>query len=70
MANKTYIGLHPNNLNRTKYGEITLYVEGEPAAFFSGSSNVTFSGSLGIQGIADVSAYIAALQSAGAPTLQ
>ena len=70
MANKTYIGLHPNNLNRTKYGEITLYVEGEPAAFFSGSSNVTFSGSLGIQGIADVSASIAALQSAGAPTLQ
>ena len=70
MANKTYIGLHPNNLNRTKYGEITLYVEGEPAAFFSGSSNVTFSGSLGIQGIADVSASIASLQSAGTPTLQ
>ena len=43
---KTYIGLHPNDLNRTDYGEVVLYVEGQPVAFFSGSGDVTISGSL------------------------
>jgi hypothetical protein len=43
---KTYIGLHPNDLNRTDYGQVVLYVEGQPVAFFSGSGDVTISGSL------------------------
>ena len=58
---KTYIGLHPNDLNRTDYGEIVLYVEGVPVAFFSGSGDVTISGSLAIEGITNVSASIAAV---------
>lgn len=60
MSNKTYIGLHPNNLNRTEYGQVVLYVEGEPVAFFSGSGDVVISGSLAIEGITNVSASIAA----------
>ena len=60
MSNKTYIGLHPNNLNRTEYGQVVLYVEGEPVAFFSGSQDVIISGSLAIEGITNVSASIAA----------
>lgn len=60
MSNQTYIGLHPNNLNRTNYGEVVLYVEGVPVAFFSGSGDVTISGSLAIEGITNVSASIAA----------
>jgi len=43
---KTYIGLHPNDLNRTDYGQVVLYVEGQPVAYFSGSGDVTISGSL------------------------
>lgn len=57
---RTYIGLHPNDLNRTEYGEIVLYVEGQPVAFFSGSGDVTISGSLAIEGITNISASIAA----------
>lgn len=60
MSSKTYIGLHPNNLNRTEYGQVVLYVEGEPVAFFSGSGDVVISGSLAIEGITNVSASIAA----------
>ena len=63
MANK-YIGLHPNDLNRTKYGEIVLYIEGEPAAFFSSSGDFIISGSLAIGGIANVSASISAAANA------
>lgn len=41
-----YVGLDPNNLNHTNYGRVVLYVEGQPVAFFSGSGDVTISGSI------------------------
>jgi hypothetical protein len=56
---KTYIGLHPNNLNRTEYGKIVLYVEGVPVATFEDDGNVTITGDLAINGITNVSASIA-----------
>ena len=61
MTNK-YIGIHSNDLNRTRYGEIVLYVEGQPVGFFSSSGDFVISGSLGIGGIANVSASIAGIR--------
>ena len=60
--NNKYIGIHSNDLNRTRYGEIVLYVEGQPVGFFSSSGDFVISGSLGIGGIANVSASIAGIR--------
>lgn len=61
MANNTYIGINPNSLVQTETGELSLYVNGEPAVFFSSSANVTFSGSVGIEGVSDISASLASM---------
>jgi len=41
-----YVGLDPNNLNHTGYGQVVLYIEGQPVAFFTGSGDLTISGSI------------------------
>lgn len=61
MADNTYIGFNPNGLVLTDSGELTLFSDGNPVAFFSSSADVVFSGSLGIDGIADVSASLAGM---------
>lgn len=61
MASNTYIGIDPNSLVRTETGELSLYVDGAPVAFFSSSADVVFSGSLGIEGVADISASLAGM---------
>ena len=61
MANNTYIGINPNSLVRTESGELSLYVNGAPVAFFSSSADVVFSGSLGIDGVSDISASLAGM---------
>lgn len=61
MADNTYIGFNPNGLVLTDSGELTLFSEGNAVAFFSSSSDVVFSGSLGIEGVADISASLAGM---------
>jgi len=61
MANNTYIGINPNSLVRTESGELSLYVNGAPVAFFSSSADIVFSGSLGIDGVSDISASLAGM---------
>ena len=63
MANNTYIGIDPNSLVQTETGELSLYVNGAPAVFFSSSANVVFSGSVGIEGVSDISASLASMVS-------
>ena len=61
MASNTYIGIDPNGLVRSTSGELTLFADGSPVAFFSSSANVVFSGSLGIEGVEDISASLAGM---------
>ena len=61
MNNNTYIGIDPNSLVRTESGELTLFVDGQSVAFFSSSADVVFSGSLGIEGVSNISASLAGM---------